>query len=82
MPKEYKDCVDSVIKSGKSSTSAHAICAAQFYKKHGKTPREAAHEDKASAEFTPEEERIFDLIEAIGPIFVQRLIDEKDSGKE
>lgn len=72
MPKEYKDCVESVMKSGKSSDSAHAICSAQFYKKHGKTPREAAHEEKASMEFSPEEERIFDLLEIIGPRFVPK----------
>jgi hypothetical protein len=69
MPKEYKDCVEAVIKSGKSSSSAHAICAAQFYKKHGKTPQQAAHEDKASVEFTPEEIAIFDIVEAIGQSF-------------
>lgn len=81
MPKEYKDCVTAVMQSGKSSTSAHAICAAQFYKKHGKTPREAAHEGKSS-EFSLEEEQIFDLIDAIGPIFVQRLLDESETKTE
>lgn len=67
MPKEYKDCVEAVIRSGKSSSSAHAICAAQFYKKHGKTPQQA--EGSASVEFTPEELAIFDIVEAIGQSF-------------
>jgi hypothetical protein len=41
MPKEWRDCVEGIKKSGKSEDRAYAICTANFMKKHGITPQEA-----------------------------------------
>lgn len=41
MPKEWTDCVKSVIASGKPKERAYAICTAAFVKKHGMSPQEA-----------------------------------------
>jgi len=41
MPKEWTDCVKSVIASGKSSETAYAVCTAAFVKRHGISPQEA-----------------------------------------
>lgn len=38
MPKEFDDCVNALIKKGKSKDSAYAICVANYKKKHGKSP--------------------------------------------
>ena len=44
MPKEYLDCVDSMMAKGSQKPDAQRTCAIAFYKKHGKTPQQAANE--------------------------------------
>ncbi len=51
MPKEYMECVASMVADGKGKKEAQKICAIQYYKKHGKTPQQAA------GEFTEDEDR-------------------------
>jgi len=62
MPKEWTDCVASLIKSGTPKDSAYAICTAQYKKKHGKPPQrheELSVEEKALLDdFLDREEEI------------------------
>lgn len=61
MPKEYTDCKKAVMESGKSEKDAARICAIQYYKKHGKTPQQAAGDSKAS--FTALDLETFDVLD-------------------
>jgi phage head maturation protease len=45
MPAEYMACVASETKGGKPHAEAQKICAIAYYKKHGKTPEQAAKEE-------------------------------------
>ena len=45
MPKQYKACVASEVKSGKPKKTAQKICAISYYKKHGKSVQEAAKKE-------------------------------------
>lgn len=60
MPKEYKACVESNIKRGKSKKDAQKICAIAYYKRHGRTPKQ---DERAS--LNEYERALFDVIEVI-----------------
>lgn len=51
MPKEYTNCVKSLVNEGKSSKDAKRICAISYYKKHGKRPQDV-HSSYEDALFT------------------------------
>jgi len=54
MPKAFDDCVNSLLKQGKSKDSAYAICVSQYKDKHGKSPfgkKEDILESKLPSEF-------------------------------
>jgi len=63
MPKEYENCVRSMIGKGKSSKDAKRICAISYYKKHGKRPQDV---------HSSYEDALFTVIEAF---FLDKLIE-------
>lgn len=59
MPQEYLDCVASAIAGGKSRAEAQKVCSIAYFRKHGKTPQQAAGDE--SKELSTEDRRVIKL---------------------